>query len=82
MHLGAKLQKKSIDRIECWAVTSEECAKAAVDAIKASISECKQCSIPKGAKTPMNIAFVAELDDGREFGPKDITLHQEMIGVL
>ena len=30
----------------------------------------------------MNVAFVAELDDGRELGPSDITLHQEMIGML
>ena len=30
----------------------------------------------------MSITFVPKLDDGRELGPKDITLHQEMIGML
>ena len=39
MHLGAKLQKKSMDGIGCWAITSEECIKSAVSTIKASIAE-------------------------------------------
>ena len=39
-------------------------------------------SIPNGAGTSMNITFVTELDDDNELGPKDITLHQEMIRML
>ena len=39
MHSGAKLQKKSIDGLDCWAITSEECVKTAVDTIKTSIAE-------------------------------------------
>ena len=82
MHLGAKLQKKSINGISCWAITSKECIKAAVNTIKASIAESHVWSVPKGARTPMNITFVPESDDSRELEPGDVTLHQEMIGVL
>ena len=82
MHLGAKLQKKSIDGISCWTVPSEECVKAAVKAIRTSILENNDWSIPEGARTPMNIEFVAGLDNSRELGPNDITSHQEMIGML
>ena len=39
MHLGAKLQKRSTDRIECWFITSEERDKAAVHTTKTSISK-------------------------------------------
>ena len=82
MNLGAKLQKKSIDGISCWAVLCEECVKAAANAIEALIPREEKWSILKGARTPMNITFVAEPDDSREIGPKDITSCQEMIGML
>ena len=51
---------------------SEECIRAAVNTIKASIAKSNRWSIPKGAGTPVNVAFVAGLDDGCEFGPRDI----------
>ena len=82
MNLGAKLQKKSINEISCWAITSEGHVKAAVNTIEASISKVNQWTIPKGAEMPMKVTFVPELDNSREPGPNDITLHQEMIGVL
>ena len=78
----AKLQKRSINGISCWAVTSEEHAKAAVNTIRASILKGDEWSIPEGAGTPVNITFVAELDDGNELEPNDITLHQDMTCVL
>ena len=76
--LGAELQKKSINGIPCWAITSEECIEAAVDTVKASMAKGNEWSITKGAGTPMNITFVPELDDGPELKPNDITSHQEM----
>ena len=82
MHLGAELQKKSINRISCWAVASEDHMKAAVNAVGTSISKGDNWSVPEGAGTPVNIAFVAELDDSNELAPEDITLCQEMIGML
>ena len=39
MCLGAKLQKKSMNGIPCWAITSEQHVKAAVDTVKASIEK-------------------------------------------
>jgi len=66
MYLGAKLQKKSIDGMECWTITSEEYIKAAVNTIKTSISKGGRWTMPKGAKTPMNITFVPELDASAE----------------
>jgi len=56
--------------------------KAAVNTVKTSISKGNRWTIPKGARTPMNITFAPELDDSEELGPKDITLFQEMIGML
>ena len=81
MCLGAKSQKKSTDGISCWAIISEECVQAAVDTIKTSIAK-SEWSIPNGARIPMNITFVPELDDGRKLEPRDVTLCQEMIGML
>ena len=81
MCLGAKLQKKSMNGIPCWAITSEECIEAAVDTVKASIAK-SEWLITKGAGTPMNITFVPKLDNSPEPAPNDITLHQEMIGML
>ena len=83
MHLGAKSQKKSMNGIPCWAITSEQHIKAAVDTVKASIAKSENnWSITKGARTPMNVTFVPELDDSPELEPEDITLCQEMIGML
>ena len=80
--LKAKLQKKSIDGISCWAIVSKECVKATVNTIETSILKDEKWSIPEGARTPTNVTFVLELDDGDELGPKEITLHQEMISML
>ena len=67
--------------IPCWAITSEEHVEAAVDTVKASIAK-SNWLITKGARKPMNVTFVPESDDGPELEPKDITPHQEMIGML
>ena len=60
MCLGAKLQKKSINRVGCWAITGERCIQAAVNTVKASTAKSAEWSVTKGAQTPMDIAFVAE----------------------
>ena len=81
MHPGAKLQKRPINGISCWAISSEGCVKAAVNTTGTSTSQDERWSMPKRAGTPMNIAFVAEFDNSKELEPNNITSSQEMIGM-
>jgi hypothetical protein len=81
MYLGAKLQKKIINGKAAWTITSVEYIKAAIDTIRGSIKGTKW-KIPGTAKTPMQSSFVPELDQTPELNPDDITLYQEMIGML
>ena len=79
--MGAKIQRKSLNGNKCWTITSVEYVKAAIDTVKTSLKD-TTWKIQKGAKTPMAQSFVPELDDSPELSSRDITLYQEMIGML
>lgn len=81
MYLGAKLQKKQINNTWCWTITSVDYVNAAVETIKGAIKNTKW-SLPTRCKTPMTQSYYPELDDSPELPPSDVTLYQEMIGML
>ena len=80
MYLGAKLQRKTINGTEVWTITSVDYIKAAIQTIRGSIKGTRWKML--SAKTPMSSSFVLELDSTPELEANDVTLYQEMIGML
>ena len=81
MYLGAKLQLKELNNENCWSITSVEYINAAVKTIEEAIRN-KRWQVPAKAKTPMTLSYYPELDTSPELGTDDITLYQEIIGML
>jgi len=80
-YLGAKLQLKSINQHDPWTITSVDYINAAVQTIRDSIKE-KKWKLPKRVKTPMLASYYPELDTSPELDSSDVTLFQEIIGML
>jgi hypothetical protein len=81
-NLGAKLQKKPINGIECWNVTSQDYIKTAVKNIEDALKK-KGNKIPTtNVNTPMNIAYSQKMYITAELNNEDTTYFQEWIGVL
>jgi len=81
VYLGARLQKKKLNGKEMWTVSSKDYVKAAIDTTRTSIKG-KRWKIPTSPKTPMSTTFVPELDQTSELEREDITLFQEIIGMM
>jgi len=81
-YLGAKLQKKPINGIQCWTITSQDYVKAAVKNVEETIKKSRRRLPTSNIDTPMNITFSPELDVTEELNGDDTTYFQELIGVL
>jgi hypothetical protein len=81
MYLGAKLKFKELNGTECWSITSVDYVNAAVKTIKEAL-EGKRWKLPSKAKTPMSASYYPELDTSPELDADDITLYQEIIGMV
>ena len=81
-YLGAKLQKKAINGIECWTITSQDYIKAAVKNVEEAVKRKGRKLPTSNIDTPMNITYSPELDVTTELNEDDITYFQELIGVL
>jgi hypothetical protein len=79
--LGAKLQKKSINGVECWTVTSADYVKAAIENVEEGIKGTKW-KLPTKVTTPMVASFVPELDGSPELDADETQYFQELIGML
>lgn len=82
MYLGAKLRYKHINGIGRWTISSEKYVEAAVNNVKEILKKNNRYKLPKGMKTPMSGNYLPELDGSPELGSADITLFQELIGIL
>ena len=81
-YLGAKLQKKPINGMHCWTITSQEYVKAAVKNVEEAIKK-KVRKLPmSNINTPMSATFLPEMDVTEELNHDDTTYFQELIGVL
>jgi hypothetical protein len=80
-YLGARLQKKKINGIDCWSISSVNYVKAAIDNVEEGLRK-KRWKLPTKITTPMASAFVPELDGTPELEPEDIQYFQELIGML
>jgi hypothetical protein len=76
------LQKKSINGIDCWTITSQDYVKATVKNVEETISRKGRRLPTSNIDTPMNAPFSPEKDVTEELNADDTTYFQELIGVL
>ena len=75
------LEKKKLNDREPWTMTSYDYVKATVRNVETILAKKNQKLYTK-AVTPMSLSYVPELDVTTELGTEDITMFQELIGVL
>ncbi len=80
--MGAKLQKKDINGLHCWTITSQDYVKAAVKNVEETIKKTGRRLPTSNIDTPMNTTFSPEMDVTEELNEDDTTYFQELIGVL
>jgi hypothetical protein len=80
-YLGARLQKKKINGIECWSITSVDYVKAGVENVEEAIKD-KRWKLPNRVQTPMVSSYTPELNGTPELEPEDLQYFQEFIGML
>jgi hypothetical protein len=81
-YLGAKLQKKSLNGVQCWTITSQDYVKAAVKNVEETVKRMGRRLPTANVDTPMNITYTPEMDMTEELDENDVTYFQELIGVL
>lgn len=81
MYLGAKLQQKELNGINCWTITSVDYINAAIKTIEEG-NKNKKWKLPPKPKTPMSQSYSPELDCSPELDDDDLQYFQELIGML
>ena len=81
MYLGAKLQLKELNGYKMWAVGSVDYLNAAIKTVEGTIKK-RRWRLPTRATTPMTKSYYPELDATPELLPDDVTLYQEIIGMM
>ena len=82
MYLGATLEKKSINGHESWTISSRDYIKNALLHVEKVIYDKRKMKFYSKAVTPMQQGFIPELDKSEELNAENITLYQELIGIL
>lgn len=80
-YLGAQINQKVINGVECWAMSSEQYVKAAIANVETKLGEAGQ-RLPSRCPTPMQANYRPELDVTAELKIKEVRYFQELIGVL
>ena len=80
-YLGAKLEEKKINGRKVWTMTSKDYVKHAIKNVEGTLLK-KNMKLQSNATTPMAKSYKPELDNSEELDADDITLYQEMIGIL
>jgi hypothetical protein len=80
-YLGARIQKKSIDRRSMWAMSSVDYIRAAVKNVEEQIKGTRW-RLPLKVTTPMSDSYQPEMDASPELDEKERTRFQELIGVI
>ena len=81
-YLGAKLSIKVMDGIKRWTISSGKYVEVAVKTVEQVIKDKKRYKCERNQKTPMVGSYAPELDGSPELNEDDLTLFQELIGVL
>ena len=81
-YLGAKIVQKVMDGVARWTVSSDKYVEAAVKNVEQVVKKKPRYKWEKNKQTPMVGKYVPELDGSPELDADDLTLFQELIGVL
>jgi hypothetical protein len=78
-YLGAKLQRKEINGVTCWTITSTDYVKAAIENVEEGIHD-KNWKLPTKVTTPMTNAYVPELDGPQNSTPTRRSIFRSLLG--
>jgi hypothetical protein len=81
-YLGAKLQKKTINGVMCWSITSMDYIIAVVKNVELGIKDTRWKLYSKARTPMMSSSFIPELDGAPELEADDLRYFQELIGML
>ena len=81
IYLGGNITKQIINDHEAWTLCSRNYVKAAIDTITKAATK-RGITINHKPKVPMHATYYPELDTLDELEGEDITLYQEIIGIL
>ena len=82
IYLGAKLSLKNMDGVKRWTISSDNYVEAAVKNAEEVCKNRPKYKMRKNKETPMVGNYIPELDGTQELDTDDLTLFQELIGVL
>jgi Reverse transcriptase (RNA-dependent DNA polymerase) len=81
-YLGAKIKKRALNGRDMWTISSDDYVKAALGNIQPRL-EGTQWRLPKGKiKTPLSPGYHPETDETDELEDQDVTLYQELVGII
>ena len=81
IYLGGNIEKRIINDHEAWMLSSRNYVKAAIDTITKAATK-RGITINHKLKVPMHAIYYPELDTSDELEGEDITLYQEIIGIM
>jgi Reverse transcriptase (RNA-dependent DNA polymerase) len=81
MYLGAKLEKRLINGVVCWTMSSLQYVSAAIDNVEKKLQD-QGRKLPTKCGTPMSHKYRPEEDISDELEGTEVTYYQELIGVL
>jgi hypothetical protein len=81
VYLGAKLEKKVMNGVECWTMASDKYVNAAIQNVETKLAA-ESKTLPKKCLTPMASNYRPEEDVSDELQGADVNYFQELIGVL
>jgi Reverse transcriptase (RNA-dependent DNA polymerase) len=80
-YLGAKLDKMTVDGIECWTMSAEQYVNASVKNVEEALAK-RGLRLPTKCYTPLPTDYHPELETSAELKSDGIQLYQELVGVL
>jgi hypothetical protein len=81
-YLGARSDKKRVNGIELWGITSVDYIKAAIKTLREALKSKPHLKWSTRVLTPMILNYAPELDASPELESEDIQFYQELIGML
>ena len=81
IYLGAKLEEKELNGRKVWTMSSRDYVKHAVENVEKNIKK-RNMKLPTNATLPMAAGYQPDTDNSNELNKEELTMFQEMIGIL
>ena len=81
VYLGAKLEFKRINEVDCWTISAEDYIQTAVKNVEDHLAR-QQLRLPTRCSTPISSGYRPEIDVSEELTAVGVQHFQELIGVL